>query len=200
MSKSENILGYVILIFVLLIIIKNYYDNDFFQLKCIVSDVNGKKYCVRERANIEKASDLLAKTTENMTQLVNHLQSKYPEKENVKFLVKNYNPKRIKEILPTSEYTAYSENKGEKIAFCLSSVDKDDVNHLIDQNTLMFVALHELSHVATKSIGHNDEFWSNFKFLLEEATQIQIYVPVDYKKNKQAYCGMNIKDNPYFDV
>ena len=135
-----------------------------------------------------------------MTQLVNHLQSKYPEKENVKFLVKNYNPKRIKEILPTSEYTAYSENKGEKIAFCLSSVDKDDVNHLIDQNTLMFVALHELSHVATKSIGHNDEFWSNFKFLLEEATQIQIYVPVDYKKNKQAYCGMNIKDNPYFDV
>lgn len=200
MSKRENILGYVILIFVLLIIIKNYYDNDFFQLKCIVSDVNGKKYCVRERANIEKASNLLAKTTENMTQLVNHLQSKYPEKENVKFLVKNYNPKRIKEILPTSEYTAYSENKGEKIAFCLSSVDKEDVNHLIDQNTLMFVALHELSHVATKSIGHNDEFWSNFKFLLEEATQIQIYVPVDYKKNKQAYCGMNIKDNPYFDV
>lgn len=200
MIKSENILGYVILIFVLLIIIKNYYDNDYFQLKCIVSDVNGKKYCVRERANIEKASDLLAKTTENMTQLVTHLQTKYPEKENVKFLVKNYNPKRIKEILPTSEYTAYSENKGEKIAFCLSSVDKDDVNHLIDQNTLMFVALHELSHVATKSIGHNQEFWSNFKFLLEEASEIQIYVPVDYKKNKQAYCGMNIKDNPYFDA
>ena len=200
MNKSENLLGYVILIFILLIIIKNYYDNDYFQLKCIVSDVNGKKYCVRERANIEKASDLLAKTTENMTQLVTHLKSKYPEKENVKFLVKNYNPKRIKEILPTSEYTAYSENKGEKIAFCLSSVDKDDVNHLIDQNTLMFVALHELSHVATKSIGHNDEFWSNFKFLLEEASEIQIYVPVDYKKNKQAYCGMNIKDNPYFDA
>ena len=38
--------------------IKSYYDNDYFHLKCIVSDVNGKKYCVRERAKIQEASDL----------------------------------------------------------------------------------------------------------------------------------------------
>ena len=44
MSASENILGYVILFFVFLIIIKCYYDNDYFHLKCVVSDVNGKKY------------------------------------------------------------------------------------------------------------------------------------------------------------
>ena len=36
-----------------------------------------------------------------------------------KRLEKGYNPKRIMETLPTSQYTAYSENKGEKIAFCL---------------------------------------------------------------------------------
>ena len=199
MFKSESILGYVILFLVIVIIIKNYYDNDFFQLKCIVSDVNGKKYCVRERENMKPASDLLAKTTEKLTTIVEHLADKYPEQDNVKRLVKNFNPKKIKEILPTSEYTAYSENKGEKIAFCLSSVGKNDVNNLIDENTLMFVALHELSHVASKSIGHNDEFWSNFKFILKEAAQIQLYNPVNYKHNNQGYCGMDIKDNPYFD-
>ena len=25
-------------------------------------------------------------------------------------------------------------------------------------NTLMYVALHEISHIATKSVGHTDEF------------------------------------------
>ena len=112
--------------------------------------------------------------------------------------MKNFNPKKIKEILPTSEYTAYSENKGEKIAFCLSSENKKDLNNLIDENTLMFVAIHEMSHVATKSIGHTEEFWTNFKFLLQQANEIHIYTPVDYKKINQEYCGMNIKDNPFF--
>ena len=200
MGKSnENVLGYIFLGFVLLLIIKCYYDNDYFQLKCIVSDVNGEKYCVRERKNIEEASDLLASVSMKMEKLVNYLKEKSPDDVRVQRLVKKFNPKKIKEILPTSEYTAYSENKGEKIAFCLSKQDKKDLDHLIDENTLTFVALHELSHVATKSIGHTQEFWDNFKFLLQQANAIQIYVPVDYKSEKQSYCGMNIKDNPFFD-
>jgi hypothetical protein len=199
MNKSENILGYIIIGFILIISIKMYYDNDYFQLKCIVSDVNGKKYCVRERNNLKEASNLLATITMKMEKLVHYLGEKYPDKENVKRLVKNFNPQKIKETLPTSEYTAYSENKGEKIAFCLSSKSKTDTKNMIDENTLTFVALHELSHLATKSIGHNDEFWNNFKFLITQASIIQIYTPIDYKKQKQEYCGMNIKDNPYFD-
>ena len=197
--KRENILGYVLLGFILLIIIKCYYDNDFFQLKCIVSDVNGKKYCVRERSKLKEASDLLAKTTMKLEKLVDHVKTNYEHEERVQRLVKNFKSDKIKEILPTSEYTAYSENKGEKIAFCLSKKDKKDLNHMIDENTLTFVALHEMSHLATKSIGHKDEFWENFKFLIEQANKINIYTPVDYEKKKAEYCGMTIKDNPYFD-
>ena len=196
--KSENILGYVIILLIIIIMIKSYYDNDYFHLKCIVSDVNGKKYCVRERAKIQEASDLLANTTEKMKRLVEYVNTNHSERAEVQRLVKNFNPKKIKEILPTSEYTAYSENKGEKIAFCLSSENKKELNNLIDENTLMFVAIHEMSHVATKSIGHTEEFWTNFKFLLQQANEIQIYTPVDYKKTNQEYCGMNIKDNPFF--
>ena len=196
---KENILGYVLIFFIFIIIIRLYYDNDIFHLNCVISSVNGNKYCVRERKNINKASDLLAKTSDKLTYVVDHLHKTYPEQENVKFLVKNFNPGKIKEILPTSEYTAYSENKGQKLAFCLSSESKKDNNNLIDENTLMFVALHELSHLATKSIGHNDEFWTNFKFILEEAEKINIYNPEDYKKKNKEYCGMTIKDNPYYD-
>jgi len=195
---NENIVCYVIVFMTVFISLKIYYDSDIFQLKCVVSDVDGEKYCVRERKNIQRASNLLARTTQNMTKLVQHLRKTYPENDNVLTLYKNYNPKKIKEILPTSEYTAYSENKGEKIAFCLGS-DKNDLDNLIEENTLMFVALHELSHLATKSIGHTKEFWNNFKFVLQESEKIGIYKPVDYKKNRTNYCGMQIKDNPYFD-
>jgi len=174
-------------------------NRDSFDLKCVVSTVNGDKYCVRERANIKAAADLLAKTTDKCKAVVEYVHDKYPERENVKRLKKGFNPKQIMETLPTSEYTAYSENKGEKLAFCLN-IDKKNNDHLIDENTLLFVALHELSHIATKSIGHKSEFWENFKFLLQEAENAGIYKPVDYKKKPQEYCSMKIRDNPYYDI
>lgn len=199
MQNSENVIGYTLIFLTIVICMKLYYDSDTFQLKCIVSNVDGNKYCVRERKNIQKASDLLANTTTKMTKLVKHLAETYPANKNVTFLVNNYDPSKIKEILPTSEYTAYSENKGEKIAFCIGS-DKKDLDNLIDQNTLMFVALHELSHLATETIGHDERFWKNFKFILQESEKIGIYEPVDYKDTNTSYCGTTITDNPYFDM
>jgi predicted metal-dependent hydrolase len=66
--------------------------------------------------------------------------------------------------------------------------------------TLTFVGIHEIAHIMTKSVGHKDEFWNNFKFLLENAKEGGIYEPVDYKLKPREYCGMNITDNPYFDL
>ena len=100
--------------------------------------------------------------------------------------------------MPTSELTAYSENKGEKIAFCLTKTKHS--SKLIDINTLTFVAIHELSHIMTTSEGHKQEFWKNFKFLLEQAKSAGIHKPRDYKKEPQKYCGMTIKDSPAFDL
>jgi len=196
---NNNIFNIVIVIFIIIVASKLYFDSDSFNLRCIISDVNGNKYCVRDRNKLELAADRLAHVNNNLNKLVNHLSKKYPDKENVRRLVKGYNPKKIYETLPTSEFTAYSENKGEKLAFCLDT-EKNSKGRLIDMNTLMYVALHEVSHIATKSIGHNDEFWNNFKFMITEAKEINIYNPVDYKKEPARYCGMNISDNPYYDV
>lgn len=193
-----NIFGIIVIIFITIIIFKIYQESDMFQLKCIVSDIDGNKYCVRERAKLELVADLLANVTNNMKALVLHMKKTYPDRKNVQRLVSNFNPKKIYETLPTSSYTAYSENKGEKLAFCTTTTKEG--NKLIDENTLTFVAIHELSHLATKTVGHTDEFWNNFKFLLKEAKKENIYNPVDYKKNPQPYCGMTISDNPYFDL
>lgn len=199
MKIRMNMFGFIILLFIILIALKIYMESDVYNLRCIVSTVNGKKFCVRERKNIQKASDLLAKTTDKLDYLVNNMKQRYPSRDNVVRLVENFNPTTIKEILPTSEYTAYSENKGEKIAFCLNK-KKHDNDNLIDANTLTFVAIHELAHIMTASIGHNEEFWNNFKFLLENAVELNIYTPIDYKKEPESYCGMDITDNPYYDL
>jgi hypothetical protein len=193
-----NIWGYLMVVLAVVLAVKFYRESDYFNLKCIISDVDGKKYCVRERGKLELAADLLATTANGMTSLVSHCGKTFPDRGNVKRLVEGFNPKKITETLPTSEFTAYSENKGEKIAFCLDK-KRSGKGGLIDQNTLMFVAIHELAHVATLSIGHTDEFWTNFKFLLQEAEQIGLYTPVDYSRKPKEYCGMDITDNPYYD-
>ena len=193
-----NYCGYALILLLLFICVKVYQESDTFNLKCIISEVDGKKYCVRERSKLVLAADRLAIVNAKMGKLVEHCRKKYPMRENMKRLVAGYNPKKIMETLPTSEFTAYSQNKGEKMAFCLNT--EKEGNQLIDPNTLTFVALHELSHIATKSIGHKEEFWTNFKFLLEEASKIGIYEQVDYKKKPARYCGTSINDNPYFDL
>ena len=174
-------------------------NKDTLDLKCVISTVDGNKYCVRDRSEVNKAADLLARTADKCKDLVDYLYKKYPDKDNVLRLHQGFNPKQIMETLPTSEHTAYSENKGEKLAFCLNKKNEDN-NDLIDENTLTFVALHELAHIATKSIGHKSEFWENFKFLLTEAKTAGLYIPQDYKEKPQEYCGMKINDNPYYDA
>jgi hypothetical protein len=194
---KESILIYVIITFVIIIGLKMYSESDAYNLKCIMSDVDGETYCVRERSKMELAANLLAKVTQNMKDLVEYCGKKFPDDERIHRLVQKFNPKKVSETLPTSEYTAYSENKGEKLAFCVDK--KKGGTKLIDINTLTFVAIHELSHIMTESEGHKQEFWQNFKFMLEQAKAAGIYNPVDYKKNPQPYCGMDITDNPYYD-
>ena len=191
-----NYFGIILILLMISFAIKIYKDSDSFNLRCIISKVDGNTYCVRERSKLELAADLLAETTKKMKRLVEYVAKKYPEKEEVKRLVAGFNPQKIMETLPTSEFTAYSENKGEKMAFCLNE-DKAGTR-LIDLSTLIFVAIHELAHLMTESIGHKEEFWDNFKFLLESAKKSGIYEPVDYAKSPVQYCGTRIDENPFY--
>ena len=198
MVQKMNMMGYILATFVVGVMLKIYLESDAFNLKCIVSDVDGNKYCVRERPKLHLVADLLATVTNKLKDLVKLAEKEYPDRENVRRLVKRFNPQKVSEILPTSKFTAYSEDKGKKLALCTTITKKGD--NLIDENTLTFVGIHEISHIMSKTIGHNDEFWTNFKFLLKIAVDNKLYYPIDYKKKPQEYCGMDITDNPYYDL
>ena len=195
---STDTITVLLIILILILSYRMYYNSEYFQLKCIVSTIDGEKYCVRDTSKIKESADKLALVNENLKSIIKYCHEKYPDNDLVKRMKKGFNSTKIMETLPNSEFTAYSENKGEKIAFCLNK--KKNGTQLIDTNTLTYVAIHELAHIATKNIGHTPNFWQNFKFLLIQAEKINVYKPINYKTNPQNYCGMTINDNPYYDV
>ena len=64
-----NILGYALITLVLIVVIRIYKDSDYWSLKCIISNKDGKKYCVRERLKLELAADRLADVNIKMQKL-----------------------------------------------------------------------------------------------------------------------------------
>jgi hypothetical protein len=198
MKKHPPLWYYAVGVGVLALGLKVYLDSDMHNLTCVISTVDGKRYCVRDRKNMHRYADLLAKATKTCSKLVAYMKNTYPDDERTIRLVDKFNPEKISETLPTSELTAYSENKGEKLAFCLTTTKTG--RKPIDRHTLTFVAIHELAHIMTKSIGHGQEFWENFKYLLEKAKEGNIYTTANYKQNPVSYCGMKIGDNPYYDL
>jgi hypothetical protein len=80
--------------------------------------------------------------------------------------------------------SAYTENKNH-ITLCLRD---PKTGSAYDENTIMYVALHELAHVVTHSQGHGDEFKANFNEILKRAADQGIYNPT--LEIPSDYCGM----------
>lgn len=187
----------VFIAMILIITIYMYISNKNNEVKYEISTFDNKKYLVRNREDSGEAANLLAKIRYNLIQLCDNLKKEYPDKTDIKRLIYKFNPNSITETGKNSKYTSYSVNKGEKIVLCLRA--RDDEEKLIDENTLMFVAIHEISHIMTKSIGHTKEFWRNFKFLLKHAIKQNLYKHVDYNSYPKKYCGITITDTPLND-
>lgn len=185
---------FLFIIFILVIVLFIYYEKKNNGLIYVKSSLDNKEYLVRNVDDKQDAADLLANIKERISKLLIHMQATYPSDPRVKRLVKKYNPNNISESIEGSKYTSYSLNKGEKIVLCLRSKTKEA--KLTDINTLMFVLLHELGHIMTVSIGHTKEFWSNFKFILKDSVEVGVYHNVDYKKDPQPYCGIEVNDSP----
>ena len=114
--------------------------------------------------------------------------------ETIKRLYKNFNPEAFSETTPDAKYTSYSVNKGEKIVFCLR--DKKAGETLVKENIMTFVSIHELAHLMTKSIGHEPDFWANFKLLLKVSIDNGLYKNIDFNSTPKPYCGIQITDTP----
>jgi hypothetical protein len=110
--EKHSIFFYIFVVFILFFCLIIYYQSDAFNLKCIIASKDGNTYCVREREKLELAANLLAEVTQKMKDMVAYMKQTHKEDPRTIRLVEGFNPKKINETLPTSELTAYSENKG----------------------------------------------------------------------------------------
>ncbi len=190
--------------FLLLIVVTIFYiylESKSVDVQYVKSTVDSREYLVRNLPDKQEAANLLANIHLTMMKVIDVVndpinQENYTTQnlEDIKRLTKNYRNGNISESNPGNKYTSYSINKGEKIVFCIRA--KDGSNKLEPLNTMLFVAIHELGHLMTKSIGHNTEFWDNMRFLLKEAISANLYTKEDYFNNPVDYCGTVINDSP----
>ena len=196
MDTSFTILFSVVLAVAIFLILQFCSHSSGADLVHVPSTVDQRKYLVRDMPDKVQAADLLAHLRQRLMTLNTLLEKHYPKDKRVQTLVNRFNPDAISEISAHAnpKYTSYSVGKGKQIIFCLRSRDKDQ--RLISDQTLTFVAIHELAHVMTISVGHTEEFWENMRFLLANAIEWNLYSPVNYAKKPQPYCGLQITSSP----
>ena len=169
-------------------------ENKNKDLEYVKSSVDGRKYLVRNLPDKKDAANMIATVRGNLVKLAQELKKKNQGNIDIERMINNFNPNNIVESEKNNKYTSYSINKGEKTVYCMRS--RDDTNKLVEINTMMFVALHELAHTMSKSIGHTKEFWDNFRILLRNAIKLNIYKRVNYNEKPVKYCGVEITDDP----
>lgn len=94
-------------------------------------------------------------------------------------------------IKPEPTMTSYSLNKGEEIIMCLRNPIN---NQIYDIDILMYVAIHEISHIACPEVGHTPLFRRIFSNLLEIALKNNLIQKTDYRTFPAQYCGMTLSE------
>lgn len=206
---------FIILFFVIVIIYqKKYLNNDIVYVR---SELDNKYYLVRNLPDKQIAVNLLSKIKQYIFLLINYLKNNTDteSQKNIQTLAcdlshqskvcKNYREyisilhhkiqkTEISEGIGSEKYTSYSVNKGEQLVICLRSLK---TNELHDINIIMYVVIHELSHIACPEYGHTELFKEIFAYLLRNAISINIYNRIDFYKNPEDYCGLMLTDSIY---
>lgn len=160
----------------------------------VKSDIDGMYYRVRSTKNKQKSADTLAIINKRVSILLDILKKEVPENKNIKLLLQRYRSHSLMENIEMDN-TTYTVNKGQEVAVCLSTRDPFD-EKIYDINKLMFVIIHELTHIGCESQGHNGEFRTFFIFLLKKSIDAGIYNYQDYSEKPEEYCDITINSTP----
>lgn len=188
MLKGRILLFSIVVILIIMAYMK-YYNKEYFvdyQL------TNG--FYVQDRPDKQIASDMIQEIVNNLRLLIFTLYYDN-SKENQKYkpyIQRVYD--RIDNIVfseadAKEKYTSYTVNKGEDTVYCLRS-KKDFKLH--DINIIMYVAIHEISHVACPEEGHTALFYDINKYFLRKAINLGIYKYDDYSQHPIEYCGITV--------
>lgn len=134
--------------------------------------------------------------------LFNHLNDKYilqnptsKYSHNIKNLFDKFQFVNLQEINGNSG-TAYTIDK-KYIYICLR--ERVTPNKIYNINSVMFVLLHEITHLTNDTWDHTPDFWILFKFYLQEAIECGVYIPIDYSVHNEVYCKSSITYSPLYD-
>jgi len=170
-------LFYIIIILILLIYFNRNYNVD------------------NNKSDAKKAYKILLKIRENYKKLIKYCNKKANTLEELKY--KNYidiiehkiDNVEIQENTNIKNGTSFSINKGEIIYICLRNKN----GNLHDMNKIMYVAIHELSHIGCPEKNHTQLFYKINKYLLKKSIECGIYNYEDYRNDE--YCGIQLNEN-----
>ena len=192
----------VLFVFIFMIICMVYVMFIYNENVSIKSDIDNNYYTIRRGNNkseyyLKQSSNTLGEINLRILKLVDHLNEKYKDDHTKMYFIKklseNYNYDILSEAAIDSRYTTYTIDK-QDMHICLRTRDQDE--KLYDINLLMYVILHELSHLCNYNEsgnpieGHGEEFKQIFQMLVIEAIKINIYDYVDYTQLPEEYCGI----------
>ena len=186
----------IILLFLIITIIYLRRRNQIIEKMSFVEAFDKKKYLVRDLNTKYESANLLAKLMNNLKLLITTLKQRSESTNDTElrkyksFIETIYNKidnVKVRENEGSTDLTSYSINKGEELVFCIRSKSNNQIH---DINELMYVAVHEISHIGCPETGHTRLFAKINLFLLQRAVQMGLYHYRDYASNPVEYCGM----------
>lgn len=186
----------IILLFIIFTILYLRRNNQIIEKMSLVVAFDRKKYLVRDLNTKFESANLLAKLMNNLKILISTLKKRSESTNDIElrkfkpFIETIFNKidnVKVRENEGSSDLTSYSINKGEELVFCIRSKTNNQIHNI---NELMYVAIHEISHIGCPETGHTRLFAKINLFLLQRAVQLGLYHYRDYASYPVEYCGM----------
>lgn len=152
------------------------------------SSVDGRQYLVLQRPDSAAAANLLATVRADLESLIAHVVRSNPTDAGYARLARRFDGDAISEGRPNHGYTTSFTVDKARVVLCIRQTSGEFVSRPV----IMYVAIHELAHILTKSVGHTDEFWNNNARLVKAAKEIGIYEDQNFDETPVSYCGITI--------
>lgn len=194
-SVKDLIYYFLIVFFVVIITVclVFYFKKD--DVSNFTSTTDNRDYAVRSGpidGRIE-AANYLATMSAKVDKLVTYMKkNNLPNQEIADRLYTRWTNCTLKETPTFDKSAAFTVNKGTEIRLCV----RNGSDEFEDQNTSMFVLLHELAHIMSTTYGHNEEFKDNFNYIVHLASKLGIYRPENFQDRPKSYCGTLITSTP----
>ena len=195
-------MNYLVLLFLFLFVVflGIQVSSKYSEFTRVKSKIDNRYYQVRYTKTAQESADLLAKVNQKVKHFIDFMTSAGPEgnapfDEDIIRLKRRYDPDNLSEATNETEHSSYTVNKGEKVALCLRCRDCSS-NSVEPLNTIMFVVLHELAHIANNEEGHGAKFQSLNSYFLKKAIECQVWNYQNYSDQPVSYCNTTINATP----